>query len=179
MTMIYAGILAGGKGERMQSSLPKQFIPVCGKPVLYYSLSQFRSIGQIGRIIVSCHRQYISAAREIADALPPGAPVEIIEGGTTRHQSFVNIIEHIKREGFAGGDKILLHEAARPLVDAGLIKEHIRNLEFFEATNTLFGATDTMMLSSDGQFIEQVPTKKFIFHGQGPQGYDLEPGASP
>lgn len=171
--MIYAGILAGGKGERMQSSIPKQFLPACGKPVLYYSLRQFRSIDQIGKIIVSCHQQYMGAAREIADGLPPGAPVEIIAGGRTRHQSFVNIIECIKRTGFAAGDKILLHEAARPLVDAGLIREHIRSLDLFEATNTLFGATDTMMVSSDGEFIEQVPPKKNIFHGQGPQGYDL------
>lgn len=157
----------------MQSDVPKQFLRVCGKPVLYYSLHQFRSVDQIEKIIVSCHRNYMGAAGEIARGMPGTAPIAIIEGGSTRHQSFVNIVEHIRQEGFAAGDKIILHESARPLVDAGLIREHIRNLSLFEATNTLFSVTDTMMMSSDGEFIEQVPLKKNIFHGQGPQGYDL------
>lgn len=171
--MIFAGILAGGTGERMNNGLPKQFIPVLGKPVLYYSLRRFCAVDQIGKIIISCHRQYVDAASRIADGFPAAAKITVIEGGPTRHGSLVNIIRHIREKGFERGDKIILHEAARPLVDTDLIAEHIRSLARFEATNTLFSAVDTMMLSGDGEFIDSVPPKKNIYHGQGPQGYDL------
>lgn len=171
--MIFAGILAGGKGERMNNGLPKQFVPVCGKPVLYYALRGFCGLEQIGKIIISCHPDHVLLARQIAGMLPGHRKITVIEGGPTRHQSFVNIIRHIQQAGFSPGDKLLLHEAARPLVDAGVIMEHIENLARFEATNTLLAAVDTMMISNDGQFIDQVPPKKTMYHGQGPQGYDL------
>lgn len=171
--MIFAGILAGGKGERMNNGLPKQFISVCGNPVLYYPLRAFCGIEQVGKIIVSCHSQYMDLAGKIAHMLPGSDKITVIEGGQTRHQSLVNIIDHIKHEGCSANDKIILQEAARPLVDADVIREHIKNLANFEATNTLFNAIDTMMVSVDSEFIDEVPPKGNIYHGQGPQGYDL------
>lgn len=171
--MIFAGILAGGKGERIKSQLPKQFISVCGSPILYYSLDKFCNIDKVGMTIVSCHKEYMDVARLITKSVKEPEKIVVIEGGQTRHQSLVNVINHIKKLGFNNGDKILLHEAARPLIDTQLILEHINNLASFEATNTLFRAVDTMMVSGDGQFVEEVPPKHHIYHGQTPQGYDL------
>jgi 2-C-methyl-D-erythritol 4-phosphate cytidylyltransferase len=172
--MIFAGILAGGKGERISNELPKQFISVCGKPVLYYSVQAFCRIDQVGKIIISCHRDYLDLAEQITGPLAVPGKITVVEGGDTRHQSLVNIVEYIRAKGFDAGDKIILHEAARPLIDSDVILDHITSLASFEATNTLFGAVDTMMISDNGQFIDEVPPKKHIYHGQTPQGYDLE-----
>jgi len=171
--MIYAAILAGGKGERMGNGLPKQFMEVCGKPVLYYSVRRFCAVQEVDRIIVSCHPDHINRAARIVESLQATGRIAVIEGGRTRHESFTNIIGHIRNRGAASGDKVLLHEAARPLVHEDLIREHIENLAHYDATNTLFAAVDVMMVSCNGMFIEGVFSKKDIYHGQGPQGYDL------
>jgi len=171
--MIYAGILAGGRGVRVNNDLPKQFVEVCGKPLLYHTLQRFCDIEEMDRIILSCIRAYIELAYRIVETTSAPGRITIVEGGQTRHESLMSIINYIRGRGCSANDKILVHEAARPLIDRDVIVEHIRNLARVEATNTLFGAVDTMMMSVNGEFIDQIPPKKQVYHGQTPQGYDL------
>lgn len=171
--MIFAGILAGGAGERIKREAPKQFISIHGKPIIYYALKQFSSIVQIDKIIVSCHKTYIQFVEKIINDLSSNNRIIVVEGGHTRHQSLLNIVNYVKRSNYNPDDKILFHEAARPLIETDIILNHINYLDQYDATNTLYSAVDTMMISIDGEFINSIPDKKTIYHGQTPQGYHI------
>ena len=67
--MIYAAILAGGIGKRMERySIPKQFIMLSGKPVIIRTLDKFVSIDCFDRIYIAVHKDWITHMEELLEA---------------------------------------------------------------------------------------------------------------
>jgi len=172
--MVFAGLLAGGKGERVGSATAKQFLELDGRPMVGYPLELFCSLPEIDRVIVACNPDYMATMESIVAGCRVGADkVSLVPGGATRHASVMNILRRVLAETAAPEDKFILHEAARPLLDAETVRSHIDALQHHEATNTLFPVVDTIMLSDDGEYIREVADKKKCFVGQNPQGYVL------
>ncbi len=172
--MVFAGLLAGGKGERVGSATAKQFLELDGRPMVSYPLELFCSLPEVDRVIVACNPNYMATMESIVSGLSEGATkVRMVPGGVTRHESVMNILHHIFAGNITPEDKLILHEAARPLIDAETVHAHIQELQTHEATNTLFPVVDTIMLSDDGIYIREVVDKKKSFIGQNPQGYVL------
>ena len=65
--MIYAGILAGGKGSRMNSNIPKQFIELNGKPIIIYTIEKFLNVDEIDKVVISVIEEYIDYTRSSLD----------------------------------------------------------------------------------------------------------------
>ncbi len=109
MNNIYAIILSGGIGSRMGTSLPKQFLELKGLPLLVHSVQRFINWGLCKSLVIVSHPNYIEITEEI---LSPylGVNDKIIEGGKTRHESFLNGIKALN----LNNDIILIHDAARP-----------------------------------------------------------------
>lgn len=108
-------LLAGGKGVRMGSAIPKQFLPLNKKPIVLYSYEIFLSISAISEIIVVCGSSYISFFEK-----PSHLPLSFASPGDTRQASL-----------FSGAAKVssktthlLIHDAARPFVT----KEEVEKL---------------------------------------------------
>jgi len=86
----YAIIVAGGSGSRMQSSIPKQFMMLKEKPVLYYTLDVFlRSYADMNIVLV-LPEEYIATGQEIIDAYFNYDRIKITTGGRTRFHSVQN-----------------------------------------------------------------------------------------
>lgn len=112
----YAVIVAGGAGTRMGGSLPKQFILINGKPVLYYTLNTFLKSFADLQIILVLPEQYIDTGWEIADAVPGKERIRIVAGGETRFQSVKNGLR------LADADSVIfVHDGVRCLLSADLI----------------------------------------------------------
>jgi 2-C-methyl-D-erythritol 4-phosphate cytidylyltransferase len=172
--MVYAGILAGGMGERIGNTIPKQFLEVSGKPIIYWPLKQFHENKHIDKIIVSTRASHIHfVSSTINKYFDNTDKFVVIEGGKTRFHSMENILIHIKSHHEVEDNIILIHEAARPLINQRIIEDHVNALNYYDATNTLFPAVDTMMISNDGEFISAIPDKSKMYVGQTPQGYKL------
>jgi 2-C-methyl-D-erythritol 4-phosphate cytidylyltransferase len=104
-------LVAGGTGTRMGSELPKQFIELNGKPVIYYAIQQFiNSVPDIS-IVISIHPIWKNKLNEILNHYFPEVKFLIADGGETRFHSVKNGLNLIKEEGV-----VCIHDAARPLV---------------------------------------------------------------
>lgn len=103
-------LVAGGQGTRMKSALPKQFLSVNGRPVLYYSIKAFFNFDPDMQLIVVLPEMYHSYWSDLSKKLPDLPTHEIANGGDTRFHSVKNGL------ALAKGNVIAVHDAVRPLV---------------------------------------------------------------
>jgi len=113
----YAIIVAAGTGSRMNSGLPKQFLLLCGKPVLYYSLQAFYQNATDTKIIVVLAEQEVERWLSLCAKYKIEIPHEIVIGGLTRTESVLNGLNTIIKDGV-----IAIHDGARPLVSNDIIE---------------------------------------------------------
>lgn len=113
----YAVIVAGGLGSRMQSSLPKQFIMINHKPVLYYSIQAFLNAYEDVQVILVLPEEHTSRGQEIIDAYFDYTRIRIVIGGRTRFHSVQNGLHEIHEESI-----IFVHDAVRCLVSENLVQ---------------------------------------------------------
>ncbi|HEU4903618.1 MAG TPA: 2-C-methyl-D-erythritol 4-phosphate cytidylyltransferase, partial [Flavisolibacter sp.] len=112
----YAIIVAGGIGKRMGSVLPKQFLMLRNKPVLYYTIKAFLDAYDDIRIILVLPDEFADLGREIIDAYFDYGRIQITLGGETRFHSVQNGLRMLQGEGI-----VFVHDAVRCLVTAELI----------------------------------------------------------
>jgi 2-C-methyl-D-erythritol 4-phosphate cytidylyltransferase len=112
----YAIIVAGGTGSRMGGNLPKQFMPLKDKPVLYYSLKVFLDAYEDLQIILVLPVAFIDVGQEIIDAYFEKDRIRIATGGDTRFESVKNGLKLIEDESI-----IFVHDAVRCLASVKLI----------------------------------------------------------
>ncbi len=131
-------IVAAGKGERTGGSLPKQFAPLAGRPMLAWSHAAFSRHPAIDRVLV-----VIGAGQdELAAAAVPGS--ETVLGGATRRESV--------RLGLAAigtADRVLIHDAARPFVPTAVIDRLLAALDDSEGAIPTLPVADTLV-AADG-----------------------------
>lgn len=113
----YAIIVAGGAGIRMGGNLPKQFILLKGKPVLYYTLKTFLEAYDDIEVILVLPVDYTDMGQEIIDAFFDKSRIRITAGGDTRFQSVKNGLALVQEESV-----IFVHDGVRCLLTAELIR---------------------------------------------------------
>lgn len=112
----YAIIVAGGTGSRMGGAVPKQFMLLREKPVIYYSIRTFLDAYDDVQVILVLPVAFIDVGQEIMDAYFEKDRIRITTGGDTRFQSVKNGLKLIEEESI-----IFVHDAVRCLVSVPLI----------------------------------------------------------
>ncbi|RYF98990.1 MAG: 2-C-methyl-D-erythritol 4-phosphate cytidylyltransferase, partial [Chitinophagaceae bacterium] len=112
----YAVIVAGGSGQRMGSSLPKQFLPLCGKPVLWYTLNTFFEAIKDIRIILVLPVSHLPYGQELRDSFQQSSQISVVEGGTTRYDSVKAGLLLVKDPSV-----VFVHDGVRCLLTVSLI----------------------------------------------------------
>lgn len=118
----YVVLLAGGKGRRMGSNIPKQFIEVEGKPIIVYSIENFQRNDQIEKIIVVCVKEWIEPFKKMVADFSLTKVSWIVEGGMTGHDSIRNGIFQL-RDKINPEDYVIIHDAVRPVLPQKIISE--------------------------------------------------------
>lgn len=174
--MIYAEILAGGQGKRMgNTEMPKQFLMLGSKPIIIHTIEQFIINRKVDRIIVCVPKDWISHTRDIIEKYLPGKEVEIIEGGSTRNETIMNGCRYIeKKYGVTDDDIIVTHDAVRPFVTTKIIDDNIDGINGYDAIDTVIAATDTIVESKNGEYITDIPDRKYMYQGQTPQTFRIK-----
>ena len=112
-----AVIVAGGTGTRMNNSVPKQFLLLKHKPVLFYTIDTFLKAYDDMQIILVLPEEHVAAGQEIIDAFFDYSRIKITIGGRTRFHSVQNGLALIKEESI-----VFVHDAVRCLITTHLIK---------------------------------------------------------
>jgi 2-C-methyl-D-erythritol 4-phosphate cytidylyltransferase len=121
MNSEYALIVAGGKGTRIKSKLPKQFLELKGKPILIHTLEAFYRYSENITIILVLPEDDFAIWNDICKKYNFTRPVILQKGGETRFQSVKNGLEKIEGNGL-----VAIHDGVRPLVSEDIIGASFR-----------------------------------------------------
>ena len=113
----YAVIVAGGSGQRMGTQVPKQFLLLHGKPVLWYTMQVFLGAYEDLDIILVAPEEHVETAKTMIYATGEPHRIRMIAGGTTRYHSVRNGLQIIREEAV-----IFVHDGVRCLLSAELVQ---------------------------------------------------------
>ncbi len=142
----YAVIVAGGSGMRMGSELPKQFLLIHDKPILWYTLHTFLKSYKDINIILVLPSDYYDPGRAICDEINSLYPIQTIVGGATRFHSVQTGLALIKEQSV-----IFVHDGVRCLLSPSLI--HLcyeETLQFGSAIPCIDSKDSVRILSDSG-----------------------------
>ena len=164
---IVALVVAAGRGERAGTiGLPKQYRSVAGKPLLTRTLDALLAVKAIDRVIavIGAGQEEMFADLGLSDSRL-AAPVI---GGETRQVSVLKGLESLAGQP---PDIVLIHDGARPFVDAALIGNVIAALADADGALPVTLVTDTIKRSLDGKTVGGTEDRTQLFAAQTPQGF--------
>lgn len=160
----YAVIVAGGSGSRMNSNIPKQFLLIKNKPLLFYSIDVFLKAFADLEVILVLPDDHISKGQEIVDAYFNNSRISICPGGQTRFHSVQNGLSLISEESI-----IFVHDGVRSLLSKDLVQ---RCYDVAKATGSavpvVTSKDSVRLLTIDGHFALDRNTVKLV---QTPQAF--------
>lgn len=173
--MVFAGILAGGKGSRMGNyTIPKQFLPINDKPIIVHVAEKFLVHNDIDVVIIGVNPQWLQYMMDLKEKYFSGIEnLVVIPGGTDRNGTINEIIKEAKKHGGSEADIIVTHDAVRPFVTLKMISENIESAGEYGICDTVIPATDTIVYSSNHEYITEMPVRGNVYQGQTPQSFRL------
>ncbi len=117
----YALIVAGGKGTRIKSKLPKQFLELCGLPILMHTINAFYRYSKTISVILILPEDDFQIWEELGIKHQFTHPVLLQHGGETRFQSVKNGLDKITEDGL-----VAIHDGVRPLISEDIIGASFR-----------------------------------------------------
>ena len=123
--MITAMILAGGVGSREGAERPKQFVEVCGKPILAYTIEIYQKNPQVEAIEIVCHADWIDYLKEMIENYDLSKVKWITHGGETFQKSVINGMEYLK-DKLDVDDIVMIHYGAAPFSSQQIVTDGIK-----------------------------------------------------
>jgi len=133
-------IVAAGSGKRFESSTPKQFLELLGRPVIFHTLERFDRCGAIDEVVVVLSNRWLDHIQEDSKQYSLTKPLKFVVGGETRSQSVQNGF----RATSQGTEFVAVHDAARPLVTEAEILRTIEGAKETGAACLTSPVTDTI-----------------------------------
>ena len=164
-------VLAGGSGKRMHSDIPKQYMLLNGKPVIYYSLKAFQDSAWIDEIVlVSGAGEEEYCQKEIVEKYDFSKVRKIVAGGAERYNSVWNGLQQItEKNGF-----VYIHDGARPFVDDAMIERAYSCVEETNACVAGMPVKDTIKVVDEKNYVKGTPERKTLWLVQTPQVFNIQ-----
>ena len=160
-------VLAAGRGKRMGTEVQKQYLDICGKPVIYYSLEVFEQSEIIDEVIlVVGENQETYCRQEIVEKYGFQKIKAIVEGGAERYHSVWNGLQKVT-EGY-----VFIHDGARPFVTEEILQRAYEDVCAYKACVVGMPVKDTIKVSDDKGFVVETPNRSSLWMIQTPQVFD-------
>ncbi len=154
----FAIIVAGGTGTRMGSVIPKQFMMLNEKPVLYYTLKAFLEAYDDLQVILVFPEDFQDIGKEIIDAYFDYSRIQVTFGGETRFHSVQNALKLVTGEAI-----VFVHDAVRCLVSTELIHRCYENtLHMGSAVPVVRSKDSIRLLNEEGNDNEVLDRNKVV-----------------
>jgi ribitol-5-phosphate 2-dehydrogenase (NADP+) / D-ribitol-5-phosphate cytidylyltransferase len=173
-----AVVLGGGVGQRLGAGMPKQLLTLGGKTLVERCVAAFDQAPGIDEILVVMARGYTGQVKAMLTDAGYRKVTAVIEGGETRPDSTRVALAAIAATApgataSAPGDcGVLLHDAARPLVDQRIIADCVAALRVHDAAGVAVPASDTMVVTDNG-VMQSMPRRETLLRCQTPQCFRL------
>lgn len=171
--MNIAIILAGGTGTRLDGDVPKQYLTVNGKPVLAFSLEVFEAHPAVDKIVIVANAEWEAYILEALKRYGIKKFAGFAPAGESRQHSVLSGMTVARALSGAAEDAVVLvHDAARPNVNARMIDDSLQ-LQGYDATLPVIPIADTVYYSENGREITQLPDRDKLYAGQSPEAFLL------
>jgi 2-C-methyl-D-erythritol 4-phosphate cytidylyltransferase len=170
---VVAVVLGGGTGQRLGAALPKQLLALGGRTLVEHCVAAFDQAAGVEEIVVVMAREYVGQVGAILADGGYGKVSAVIEGGVTRPDSARVALAAIARAcDDPGNCGVLLHDAARPLVDQRIIADCVAALRVHRAAGVAVPASDTIVVTDNG-VMHSMPRRETLLRCQTPQCFQL------
>lgn len=176
--MIYAAILAGGVGKRIERySIPKQFIAIGGTPIILHTVRTFLQNERFERVYIAIHKDWREYLQELLNSCfskEELGRICLVDGGKERLDSFTNVMNAILSDrGLKEEDVLICHDSVRPFVTQQMINDCIDATLEDHFALTVVPTADTIHIAHDDRFIDGTMDRNGLYNGQNPSGFNI------
>jgi 2-C-methyl-D-erythritol 4-phosphate cytidylyltransferase len=174
MPKVFAIVPAAGQGTRIGDAVPKQYIPIAGKPMMFHSIEALAAVNRIACVTVVLSPMD-NHWREHDWSAFPDKIEPIFAGGAHRSQSVANGLKHLEDRA-AKDDWVLVHDAARPCVTPQLVDQFLDEVDQDPVGGLLaMPLADTLKSADEQQRVAATIPRLNLWRAQTPQmfRYDL------
>ena len=165
--MTSAIILAAGKGQRMGTELPKQFLSMGDDMLLTKTIRVFEESSVIQDIVLVTSEDWIGFCKtEIVDREGFRKVRKIVAGGKERYDSVYQGLL-----ACPNADYVFIHDGARPFVTEEILVRTQEAVEKYEACAVGVPSKDTVKIVDEDGFVESTPPRKNVWNIQTPQAF--------
>ncbi|MBR0132666.1 MAG: 2-C-methyl-D-erythritol 4-phosphate cytidylyltransferase [Lachnospiraceae bacterium] len=175
---LVAIVLSAGKGLRMGGDIPKQYMDLNGKPVLYYSLRAFED-SMADEVVLVCgagDEEYVKS--EIVEKYGFEKVRKIVSGGKERYNSVYNGLEACEdlpeESSYKEQTYVFIHDGARPLVTPEMISKLYEEVKAKKAVIAACHAKDTIKVADTSGLVKETPDRRTLWQVQTPQVFEYE-----
>nr|HID57936.1 2-C-methyl-D-erythritol 4-phosphate cytidylyltransferase [Desulfobacterales bacterium] len=170
--IVTAIIVAAGEGLRMRSGIRKQYLSLCGQPILAHTLNPFENCSAVQEIfLVIPEEDHVFCQEKIIAPLKTRKKVHLISGGEIRQESVYNGLKAIDSRC----DLVVIHDGVRPFVRKDQIDITIATARKYGSCIVAFPASDTIKLVGTNKQVINTLEREMVWMAQTPQTfrYDL------
>lgn len=165
-------ILSGGVGSRMGLDVPKQYVEVCGRPVISYCLETIAGDPRMAGLVIAVAPAWRPFVESVVSGQGIDVPVHWSVPGETRQETIYNALQVASRH-YSDDDIVMIHDAARPLVSRRLIDACIDACQGCDGAMPVLPVKDTVYQSTDGKTISSLLPRETLYAGQAPEAFRL------
>ena len=166
---VCAVVPAGGTGTRMGGTVPKQFLELDGKPILYYTLKTLQDCGIISELIlVVPEKEYDNACTDWLGK--PEIVTKVVVGGEKRQDSVYNGFCELSPQT----EIVLVHDGVRPFLSHQMIQESVDAAREYGAAITAIPVNDTIKKVDDSGLVSKTVDREGLWRVQTPQVFRYE-----
>ena len=174
--MTTAILLSGGTGTRLGASVPKQYLEIHGKPIIFYSLKTLLCFPAITSLRIVAGKEWRDLILACVDELQGRDKLAgFSDPGENRQESIRNALEDICKLRSRNAEKeyVLIHDGARPFVTEDDLDKLKKELENEDGAILVNKTVDTIKEAKDG-YIVSTPQREYLYNALTPQGFKTE-----
>lgn len=174
--MNYCAVLASGSGTRMgKTILPKQFLRVQNKPLIFYTLDTLLESRLFDYIYIGVRKDYYEFLSSLLSKhFRNVSNIYLVTGASTRMETFLNVFNEIKKKcEISDGDYMCLTDANRPFVTGEIYQRCLEKAKLYGIACPARRVFDGICFSKDGRFIDSIPRKDFLYSFQTPECFQM------
>lgn len=168
MNKFTAIVLAAGSGKRMEQAVPKQYMDICGKPLMAYCLETFQKSQVTEIVVVVAPGEIDYVKHNIIEKYGITKTVAIVEGGEERYNSVYAGLSAVN------GGYVLIHDCARPFVSVDIIHRCMSSVTLYESCVVGMPTKDTVKLADTKRKVLSTPDRATTWIVQTPQCFEYE-----
>ncbi|MCB9481701.1 MAG: 2-C-methyl-D-erythritol 4-phosphate cytidylyltransferase [Desulfobacteraceae bacterium] len=167
MCFTSAVIVGGGKGLRMGSDIPKQFLSIDGLPILFHTALVFDSVEEIDEVLIVVPENLIEFCCDQIKVLNLKKSFKLVSGGKQRQDSVRNGLDQVDSKS----SKVLIHDGVRPFVKKDEIISVINGLDLYDGVILGIPVVETIKKTDPGKIVNKTISRENLYLAQTPQGF--------